>query len=151
MSQNIFQPSKVLVGGAILPALAVPAGARISARLKRVQEHSSPVNIVRARTTNHDMGSSAVGSRTCADFLCFDYQPADQGLRHCTFSLKPDFRYSVPILFDRRTVSQLGSSTHARTTNRGMGSSAVGRLKRTTAPDSHAENNILTPGGETCL
>ena len=30
----------VLVGGAILPAPAVPASTRISARLKHVQEHS---------------------------------------------------------------------------------------------------------------
>ena len=35
----------VLAGGAILPALAVPASTRIVARLKRVQEHSSRVNI----------------------------------------------------------------------------------------------------------
>ena len=35
----------VLAGGAILPAPAVPASTRITARLKRVQEHSSRVNI----------------------------------------------------------------------------------------------------------
>ena len=34
----------VLVGGVILPA--VPASTRISARLKRVQGHSSPVNVL---------------------------------------------------------------------------------------------------------
>ena len=39
----------VLVGGAILPAPAVPASTRISARLERVQEHTSPVNVSLAR------------------------------------------------------------------------------------------------------
>ena len=36
----------VLVGGAVLPAPAVPASIRISAGLKPVQEHSSAVNVV---------------------------------------------------------------------------------------------------------
>ena len=35
----------VLVGGAILPAPAVPASTLITAGLKRVQEHSAPVNM----------------------------------------------------------------------------------------------------------
>ena len=35
----------VLAGGAIPPAPAVPTSTRISARLKRVQEHSSPVSV----------------------------------------------------------------------------------------------------------
>ena len=34
-----------MVGDAIPPAPAVPASTRISARLKCVQEHSSPVNV----------------------------------------------------------------------------------------------------------
>ena len=38
----------VLVGGAIPPAPAVPASTRISARLKRVQEHSSRVSMFTA-------------------------------------------------------------------------------------------------------
>ena len=39
----------VLAGGAIQPAPAVPASTRISAGLKRVQEHSSPVNMPAVR------------------------------------------------------------------------------------------------------
>ena len=35
----------VLAGGAFLSAPAVPASTRISARLKRVQAHSSPVSL----------------------------------------------------------------------------------------------------------
>ena len=35
----------VLDGGTILPAPALPASTRISARLKRVQGHGSPVNL----------------------------------------------------------------------------------------------------------
>ena len=35
-----------LAVGVILPAPAAPTSTRISARLKRVQEHSSPVNII---------------------------------------------------------------------------------------------------------
>ena len=35
----------VLAGGVIPPAPAVPASTRISARLKRVQKHSSPANV----------------------------------------------------------------------------------------------------------
>ena len=38
----------VLVGGAIPPAPAMPDSTRISARLKRIQGHSSPVNICNA-------------------------------------------------------------------------------------------------------
>ena len=48
MSLNTFEPSRdhVLAGCAILPAPAVPASTRISARLKCVQEHVSPVNLL---------------------------------------------------------------------------------------------------------
>ena len=35
----------VVVGGAIVPAPAVPASTRVSSRLKRVQGHSSPVKL----------------------------------------------------------------------------------------------------------
>ena len=47
----------VLVGGAMPPAPAVPASTRISARLRRVQEHSSPVNIVPRNIAMHYMGA----------------------------------------------------------------------------------------------
>ena len=45
-SYLILPEMLVLVGGAIRPAPAVSASTMISARLKRVQEHSSPVNKV---------------------------------------------------------------------------------------------------------
>ena len=35
-----------LTGGAIPPASAVPASTRVSPRMKRVQEHSSPVKVI---------------------------------------------------------------------------------------------------------
>ena len=46
MFLNTFDPSRdlVLAGGAILPAPVVPASTRISATLKRGQEHRSPVS-----------------------------------------------------------------------------------------------------------
>ena len=43
----------VLVGVAILPVPAVPASTRICAKLKRVQEHSSPVSIDVRRSPVH--------------------------------------------------------------------------------------------------
>ena len=51
MSLNTFSPAEilVLVGGAILPAPAVPASTGMSSRLERVQEHSSRVIIVLRR------------------------------------------------------------------------------------------------------
>ena len=52
----------VLAGGVIPPAPAVPASTRTSARLKRVQEHSSPVNTW-ART--HRLGECQAA--WCAD------------------------------------------------------------------------------------
>ena len=46
----------VLAGGTIPLAPAVPASTRISARLKRVQEHSSPVDTHRVRDGNPRRG-----------------------------------------------------------------------------------------------
>ena len=59
-------PSNLLVGGAILPVLAVPASTRISARLKRVLGTRSPVEgrgeaAAHGVLPNIDLGAHAAG------------------------------------------------------------------------------------------
>ena len=57
----------VLVGGAILPAPAVPASTSISSRLQRVQEHGSPTRAPVCWPAPRTPGEAAAEHGACAD------------------------------------------------------------------------------------
>ena len=81
-----------MASGAILPAPAVPASTRISARLKHVWEHSSPVNVLRVMVWSDRW----IRSRTYATTTYSFYTSAAHSTGYVTEHAKHYTRRTAP-------------------------------------------------------